>query len=265
MKLSNEKDFLKFWKEKNLSNTDVIKTLTSVASVSNNLSWLFFSAYQCAIRYQFRNLIYNQYTSLAVAEKKNSPLEISIDKNNNNTIIIKGLKTWLVTTNISKIIVFAKLTKPIQIIQKSEKKYWKSLVALVSVDETTKLTPFEKVRYLKNLKQGNIQLNSTLVDMKNIMSGKKIRDFRVVEKYFVMLSLTIFFSSKIKSHRLKKVYHNLGNELIVLLLRKKLNDRTLRPLHKKFQKVFDIFDQIPERNSITDWNADKILFKFLTK
>ena len=40
MKLSNEKDFLKFWKEKNLSNTDVIKTLTSVASVSNNLSWL---------------------------------------------------------------------------------------------------------------------------------------------------------------------------------------------------------------------------------
>ncbi len=42
MKLSNEKDFLKFWKEKNLSNTDVIKTLTSVASVSNNLSWLFF-------------------------------------------------------------------------------------------------------------------------------------------------------------------------------------------------------------------------------
>ena len=264
MKLSNEKDFLKFWKEKNLSNTDVIKTLTSVASVSNNLSWLFFSAYQCAIRYQFRNLIYNQYTSLAVAEKKNSPLEISIDKNN-NTIIIKGLKTWLVTTNINKIIVFAKLTKPIQIIKKSDKKYWKSLVALVSVDETTKLTPFEKVRYLKKLKQGNIQLNSTLVDMKNIMSGKKIRNFRVVEKYFVMLSLTIFFSLKIKSHRLKKVYNNLGNELIDLLLRKKLNDRTLRPLNKKFQKVFDIFDQIPERNSITDWNADKILFKFLTK
>ncbi len=80
-----------------------------------------------------------------------------------------------------------------------------------------------------------------------------------------MLSLTIFFSLKIKSHRLKKVYHNLGNELIVLLLRKKLNDRTLRPLHKKFQKVFDIFDKIPERNSITDWNTDKILFKFLTK
>ena len=176
-----------------------------------------------------------------------------------------GLKTWLVTTNISKIIVFAKLTKPIQIIQKSEKKYWKSLVAPISVDETTKLTAFEKVHYLKKLKQGNIKLNSTLVDMKNILSGRKIRDFRVVEKYFVMLSLTIFFSLKIKSHRLKKIYHNLGNELIDLLLKKNLNDKIHRLLNKKFQKAFDIFDQVPERNSITDWNADKILFKFLTK
>ncbi len=264
MKLSNEKDFLKFWKEKNLSNTDAIKTITSVASVSNNLSWLFFSAYQCAIQYQFRKLIYNQYTSLAIAEKRDSPLGISINKKNNK-IIIKGLKTWLVTTNINKIIVFTRLTKPVEIIQKSEKKYWKSIVALVSIDETTKLTTFEKVRYLKKLKQGNIKLNSTLVDMKNILSGKKIKNFRVVEKYFIMLSLTIFFSLKIKSHRLKKVYHNLGNELIDLLLRKKLNDKNLRPLNKKFQKAFDIFDQIPERSSITDWNTDKLLFKFLTK
>ena len=183
----------------------------------------------------------------------------------NNQIEIKGLKTWLVTTNINKVIVFAKLKEPIGVIQKSEKKYWKSLLALVSLDKTTKLTTFEKVHYLKKLKQGNIQLNSSHVEIENILSGKKIRDFRIVEKYFIMLSLTIFFSLKIKSPRLKKVYHNLGNELIDLLLRKKLNYRTLRPLNKKFQKAFDIFDQIPERSSITDWNADKILFKFLTK
>ena len=242
----------------------MIKTLTTVASISNNLSWLFFSAYQCAIQHQFRNQIFKEPTCIAIAERKDSPLEVSLDKKNNQ-IEIKGLKTWLVTTNINKVIVFAKLKEPIGVIQKSEKKYWKSLLALVSLDKTTKLTTFEKVHYLKKLQQGNILLNSTYVEIENIFSGKKIRDFRIVEKYFIMLSLTIFFFLKIKSTRLKKVYHNLGKELMDLLVRKNLNDRTLRPLTKKFQKAFKAFDQIPERNSITDWNTDKILFKFLTK
>ena len=124
----------------------MIKTLTTVASVSNNLSWLFFSAYQCAIQHQFRNQIFKEPTSIAIAERKDSPLEVTLDKKNNQ-IEIKGLKTWLVTTNINKVIVFAKLKEPIGVIQKSEKKYWKSLLALVSLDKTTKLTTFKKVHY----------------------------------------------------------------------------------------------------------------------
>ena len=191
-------------------------------------------------------------------------MEVSLDKKNNQ-IEIKGLKTWLVTTNIKKVIVFAKLKEPICVIQKSEKKYWKSLLALVSLDKTTKLTTFEKVNYLKKLQQGNILLNSTHVEIENILSGKKIRDFRIVEKYFVILSLTIFFSLKIKSNRLKQVYQQLGNDLIDLFLKKTINERSLSPLNKKFQKAFKIFDQVPERNNIIDWNSDKILFQVLTK
>ena len=80
-----------------------------------------------------------------------------------------------------------------------------------------------------------------------------------------MLSLTIFFFLKIKSNRLKKIYYALGNELIDLLMKKRLSEKTLRPLSKKFQKALKTFDQAPERNSVCDWNTDKILFKSLTK
>jgi len=71
-RLQKEERFLQFWNEKDLSKVDYIRTLVTVASVSNNLSWIFFSAYQCAIRYHFKKKI-RATISLAV-EKSLMPV-----------------------------------------------------------------------------------------------------------------------------------------------------------------------------------------------
>ena len=247
-----------------MSKLAALKKLTTVASVSNNLSWIFFAAYQSAIQYQFGKQRVTKLATLAVTERKGQPLRTIYDQTT-NTIVLKGLKSWLVSANVNEIIIFARLPKPVMTNQKSEGKYFKSILAFISPDKSTKLTVFEKVHFLEKLKQGKIQLNSTRVKMENILSGKEIRNFRIIEKYFTILSLTIFFFLKIKSNRLKNIYYNLGHELIDLLIKRRLSSKTLRPLNNKFQHAFKLFGKLPERRSVVDWETDKNLFKVLTK
>ena len=90
-KLQEEERFFQFWKDKSLSKVNFITTLITAASVSNNLSWVFFSAYQCAIRFHFRQK-FNGTISLAVRELPNTPMKTTYD-NSKNTFLFKGQKS----------------------------------------------------------------------------------------------------------------------------------------------------------------------------
>ena len=83
-----------------------------MASVSNNLSWIFFSAYQCAIRYHFKQKI-RATISLAVREISAAPIKTTFD-NKKNILLISGKKAWVVSTNVDMILLYVKLGEPIE-------------------------------------------------------------------------------------------------------------------------------------------------------
>ena len=65
---------------------------------------------------------------------------------------------------------------------------------------------FEKKKFLQNLNQGSLHLRETPILDRKIFSGNNIRGFGYSEQFFVMLSLGIFFVTKVKNVRLKKSF-----------------------------------------------------------
>ena len=175
-----------------------------MASVSNNLSWIFFSAYQCAIRHHFNQRI-NATMSLAVREISDAPIKTTFD-NKKNILLLSGKKSWLVSTNVDMILLYVKLEDFIEIPLNDKSHFLNSVLASVYKEKSAIRKTFQKRRFLKNLNQGNLELKNTEIMIEKIFSGKNIRGFGNVEQFFVMLSLGIFFVTKVKSQKLKKFF-----------------------------------------------------------
>ena len=146
-----------------------------MASVSNNLSWIFFSAYQCAIRYHFKQKI-NATISLAVREISNAPIKTTFD-NKKNILLLSGKKSWLVSTNVDMILLYVKLGKSIEFPQNNKTNFLNSVLVPLYREKSTIRESFGQVKFLKNLNQGSLTLKKTKITPENIFSGKRIRGF----------------------------------------------------------------------------------------
>ena len=258
IRLQKEERFFQFWKERNLSKINFITMLTTVASVSNNLSWIFFSAYQCAIRYHFKQK-FNGTISLAVRELKSAPMKTTYQRNK-KTFLFSGEKSWLVSTNVDMILLFVKLDKTIRLSLNNQKTDLNSVLAPIYREQSVTRSTFEKRKILEHLNQGNLTLRETHILDENILSGKNIRGFAVSEQFFVMLSLGIFFVTKVKSTKLKKNFFN-AVETLIIDFNTSYSPKLRLKYHKKsFKKLIYIFDRLPERKVISNWNSDKIMF-----
>ena len=234
-----------------------------MATVSNNLSWVFFSAYQCAIRYHFKQK-FNGTISLAVREIQDAPMKTTFQPNK-NTFSFRGQKSWLVSTNVDMVLLFVKLNKTIKLSLNSNKAILTSVLAPIFKEQSVTRTTFEKRKFLKQLNQGNLTLRNTKILSENIISGKNIRGFGVSEQFFVMLSLGIFFVTKVKNVKLKKKFFNLVQALLNDFNKPLSLRLTVKQHRKSFIKMIYIFDNLPERKTIVGWELDKIIFLNLLK
>ena len=177
-----------------------------------------------------------------------------------NTFSFRGQKSWLVSTNVDMILLFVKLGKTIKLHLNDRETVLTSVIAPIYKEHSVTRKTFEKRNFLTNLTQGNLMLRNTKILAKNIVSGKNIRGFAASEQFFVMLSLGIFFITKVKNVTLKKKFFNVVQALLndfntPLSLR-----LTVKRHRKSFIKMIYIFDKLPERKAITRWNIDKIMF-----
>jgi hypothetical protein len=177
-----------------------------------------------------------------------------------NTFSFRGQKSWLVSTNVDMILLFVKLGKTIKLHLNDRETVLTSVIAPIYKEHSVTRKTFEKRNFLTNLNQGNLMLRNTKILAKNTLSGKLIRGFAASEQFFVMLSLGIFFITKVKNVNLKKKFFNVVQALLndfntPLSLR-----LTVKRHRISFIKMIDIFDKLPERKAITRWNIDKIMF-----
>ena len=262
-KLQEEERFFQFWKDKSLSKKNFITTLITAASVSNNLSWVFFSAYQCAIRFHFRQK-FNGTISLAVRELPNTPMITTYD-DSKNTFTFKGQKSWLVSTNVDIILLFVKLDRSIELSLSNKKTLLNSVLVPLHKEQSETRRTFEKRKFLQNLNQGNLILNNTRVLDTHVISGKNIRGFGISEQFFVMLSLGIFFVIKVKNTKFKKRFFNIVKALIINFNTRYSLELVVRNHKESFRKMIYIFDRLPDRKAIDNWEFDKIIFLNLLK
>ena len=132
-----------------------------------------------------------------------------------NTFSFIGQKSWLVSTNVDMILLFVKLDKTIDLSLNNRKTILNSILAPIYKEPSATRTSFEKRKFLKQLNQGNLTLNGTHILAKDIISGKNIRGFGVSEQLFVMLSLGIFFVTKVKNAKLKKIFFEVVKAFII--------------------------------------------------
>ncbi len=234
-----------------------------MASVSNNLSWIFFSAYQCAIRYHFKQKI-NAAISLAVRETSDAPVKATFD-GKKNILSLSGRKSWLVSTNVEMILLFVRLKQPIELPLNNSTRLLNSILIPIYKEKSAIRKTFEKTRFLKNLNQGNLELKNTEIMIEKIFTGKNIRGFGNVEQFFVMLSLGIFFVTKVKSLKLKKFFLKEITALVQGYNARKSIRLLVKSNKKTFKKLINRFDQLPEKKAIIDWNRDKVLFQNILK
>ena len=182
-----------------------------------------------------------------------------------NTFSFSGQKSWLVSTNVDMILLFVKLDKTIDLSLNNRKTILNSILVPIYKETSATRTSFEKRKFLKQLNQGNLTLNGTHILAKDIISGKNIRGFGASEQLFVMLSLGIFFVTKVKNAKLKKIFFEVVKAFIIDFNTKK-NLKVLIKYHNKaLIKLIDKFDKLPEKRSVVNWNVDKIIFKNLLK
>ena len=234
-----------------------------MASVSNNLSWVFFSAYQCAIRHHFKQKI-NATISLAVREISDAPIKTTFD-NEKNILLLSGKKSWLVSTNVDVILLYVKLGKSIEFPLNNKTHFLNSVLVPLYREESTIRETYGQVKFLKNLNQGSLTLKDTKIMSMNIFSGKDIRGFGYVEQFFVMLSLGIFFVTKVKSLKLKKFFLKEIRALVQGYNARKSIRLLVKSNKKTFKKLINRFDQLPEKKAIINWNSDKVLFRNILK
>ena len=263
MRLQEEERFLHFWNEKDLSKVDYIRTLVTVASVANNLSWIFFSAYQCAIRHHFNQRI-NATISLAVREISDAPIKTTFD-NKKNILLLSGKKSWLVSTNVDMILLYVKLRTPIEFPLNNKTRFLNSILVPLYQDKSTIRETFDKVKFLRNLNQGSLTLKKTVITPENIFSKKNIRGFGYSEQFFVMLSLGIFFVTKVNNIKYKRMFFKAVKVLISDFNTRNSPKMTVKFHKKHFKKMIHIFDSLPERKVIIGWEFDKNIFFNLLK
>ena len=177
-----------------------------------------------------------------------------------NTFSFRGQKSWLVSTNVDMILLFVKLGKTIKLHLNDRETVLTSVIAPIYKEHSVTRKTFEKRNFLTNLNQGNLMLRNTKVLAKNIVSGKNIRGFAASEQFFVMLSLGIFFVTKVKNVKLKKQFFYLVQALINDLNIRLSPRLTIKQHRKSFIKMIYIFDKLPERKVVTSWDFDKIMF-----
>ena len=177
-----------------------------------------------------------------------------------NTFSFRGQKSWLVSTNVDMILLFVKLGKTIKLHLNDRETVLTSVIAPIYKEHSVTRKTFEKRNFLTNLNQGNLMLRNTKILAKNILSGKNIRGFAASEQFFVMLSLGIFFVTKVKNVKLKKKFFNLVQALINDFNTRLSLRLTVKQHRKSFIKMIYIFDNLPERKIISSWDFDKIMF-----
>jgi len=206
----------------------------------------------------------NATISLAVRETSDAPVKATFD-NKKNILSLSGKKSWLVSTNVEMILLFVRLKKPIEFSLNNSTRFLNSVLVPIYKEKSAIRKTLKKTRFLENLNQGNLTLEDTQIFSKDISSGKKIRGFGASEQFFVMLSLGIYFVTKVKSPKLKKSFFIIVKALILdFNARKPL--KLLVKYHKKtLIKLINTFGQLPERKAIINWDTDKIIFKNMFK
>ena len=206
----------------------------------------------------------NATISLAVRENSDAPVKATFD-NKKNILSLSGKKSWLVSTNVEMVLLFVRLKEPIEFSFNNSTLFLNSVLVPIYKEKSTIRKTLKKTRFLKNLNQGNLTLEDTQIFSKDISSGKKIRGFGASEQFFVMLSLGIYFVTKVKSPKLKKSFYIIVKALILdFNARKPL--KLLVKYHKKtLIKLINTFGQLPERKAIINWDTDKIIFKNMLK
>ena len=96
-----------------------------------------------------------------------------------------------------------------------------------------------------------------LIFSKHISSGKKIRGFGASEQFFVMLSLGIYFVTKVKSPKLKRRFFITVKALILDFNARKPLKFLVKHHKKPLIKLINTFGQLPERKTIINWDTDK--------
>ena len=99
----------------------------------------------------------------------------------------------------------------------------------------------------------------------NIFSEKNIRGFGYSERFFVMLSLGIFFVTKVNNIKYKRIFLKAVKALISDFNTRNSPKMTVKFHKKHFKKMIHIFDSLPERKVIIGWEFDKNIFFNLLK
>ncbi len=185
--------------------------------------------------------------------------------NKKNILSLSGEKSWLVSTNVEMILLFVKLQKPIELSFNNRTSFLRSVLVWLFKEKTIKRKKFDKRRFLTNLNQGNLTLRNTKISAKNMESGKKIRDFASSEQFFIMLSLVIYFVTRIKSAKLKKSFYSIIKSLIVDFNSRKPLKLVVKHHKKNLTKLMKTFEKLPERKGIINWDTDKIIFRNMLK
>ena len=206
----------------------------------------------------------NKTISLAVRESSDAPVRASFD-NKKNILSLSGKKSWLVSTNVEIILLFVRLKNPIELSLYNRTHSLNSVLIPIYKEKSAIRKTFEKARFLKNLNQGNLELINTEITSEKIFSGKNIRGFGDVEQFFVMLSLGIFFVTKVKSLKLKKYFLKEITPLVQGYNAKKPFRLLIKNNKKTFKKLINTFDKLPERKNIVCWDTDKVVFRNILK
>jgi len=255
-----EADYYALWHERGLDSMGPIDCALAGALLADRLPWVFTAGYQGTLRNAFPNLKPGGWAAFAATEDAHDPQAHPGTRlqDGPSGFLLSGCKSWVAHSRcVDQLIITIND-------EQGDKRKARGLV-IDSKRRGISLTHREQPGFLGSLSQGFAKFDSTEVAVSEVFEFAPIRLFGRTEAKFVMLASAAFMLGRVpENHELRDRLIAVAGALISLITEQQTSRQVYAAIDREFQRCVDAFEACGATDTITDYAADRRLFRMYT-
>jgi len=256
---ASEADWYRYWQSQALNQLEPALMALQGGVHAPNLSCVFTSGYQAAIRNVFPETPDTGWAAFAASEdtrnrQENPPL---LAQTAADCVTLNGTKSWVAQSkNVNYLIVTAKNERN------------ELVTAVVDVNQPgVELSHRESASFLSEMSQGFARFSGVKVASSDCIQDDRLKTFMKRESKFILLALSGWFYSQCLKNRLtlSSEFKSLALDYFTVCQDDAVKVTRLAALDTRLQALFTRFEDEHDLSNVSNWHGDRALVSTYSK